>query len=98
VNTIDRVTADPQINHRGMVIDLVSDDGRRAKVMGDPIFMRESRRASHTFPPAAGEHTEIVLKELLGMSATEINALIARGSAFARDGVTAEKLTSQGAG
>jgi CoA:oxalate CoA-transferase len=84
VNTIDRVTIDPQIKHRGMVLDLASDDGRRAQVMGDPIFMQESRRTSHTFPPAAGEHTEAVLSELLDLSADEINELIASKSAFVR--------------
>jgi len=95
VNTIDRVTADPQIKHRGMVIELANDDGRRAQVIGDPIFMQESRRTSHTFPPAAGEHTEIVLKELLGLSADEINALIASGSAFVREDIASGNLATR---
>lgn len=95
VNTIDRVTVDPQIKHRGMVIELASGDGRRAEVMGDPIFMQESRRTSHTFPPAAGEHTEIVLKELLGLSADEINALIASGSAFVREDIASGNLATR---
>ena len=98
VNTIDRVTVDPQIKHRGMVIELVSGDGRRAEVMGDPIFMQESRRTSHTFPPASGEHTELVLKELLGLSADEVNALIASGSAFVREGIASGNLAAQGIG
>ncbi len=88
VNTVDRVAVDPQIRHRGMVLDLASEDGRQAQVMGDPIFMKESRRSSHTFPPAAGEHTEAILRELLGMNADEIDAMIASKSAFVREKVT----------
>src|SRR5690606_4622671 len=33
VNTLDRVIADPQVNHREMVIDLKSKDGRHARVI-----------------------------------------------------------------
>jgi CoA:oxalate CoA-transferase len=84
VNTVDRVVADPQINHRGMVLELESDDGRRARVMGDPLFLQESRRTSHSFPPVAGEHTEAVLGNVLGLGHDEIAALIAAGAAFVR--------------
>ena len=66
VNTIDRVVADPQIQHRDMVIDLATEDGRRIEVMGDPFFMQESRRQSHSFPPVAGENTAAILSEVLG--------------------------------
>jgi crotonobetainyl-CoA:carnitine CoA-transferase CaiB-like acyl-CoA transferase len=80
VNTLDRVVADPQIAHRGMVIELTSADGRRARVMGDPFFLETSRREGHTFPPAAGEHTAAVLGEVLGLGRDEIAALIEVGA------------------
>jgi crotonobetainyl-CoA:carnitine CoA-transferase CaiB-like acyl-CoA transferase len=80
VNTIDRVTADPQIRHRGMVIELAAEDGRRIEVMGDPFFMQETRRRSHSFPPVAGENTAAILGELLALGSEEIGRLIDGGA------------------
>jgi crotonobetainyl-CoA:carnitine CoA-transferase CaiB-like acyl-CoA transferase len=79
VNTIDRVAADPQIRHRGMVFELAAGDGRRVRVMGDPLFMAESRRAQYGYPPAAGENSTEVLGEVLGLSADEIARLTEAG-------------------
>jgi crotonobetainyl-CoA:carnitine CoA-transferase CaiB-like acyl-CoA transferase len=80
VNTIDRVAADPQIRHRGMVLALEAEDGRRIEVMGDPFFMQETRRRSHSYPPIAGEHTTAILGELLGLGSEEIASLIDSGA------------------
>jgi crotonobetainyl-CoA:carnitine CoA-transferase CaiB-like acyl-CoA transferase len=80
VNTIDRVVADPQIRHRGMVIELEADDGRRMAVMGDPFFMQETRRRCHSFPPIAGENTAAILGELLGLGSGEVASLIESGA------------------
>ena len=79
VNTIDRVAADPQIRHRGMVAELAADDGRQVRVMGDPLFMQESRRPHSTYPPAAGEHSVEVLRDVLGLAAEEIDRLTRAG-------------------
>jgi len=80
VNGIDRVVADPQIAHRGMVLELAAGDGRRTRVMGDPFFMQESRRRQHSFPPVAGEHTHAVLREVLGLDEGEIAGLMEAGA------------------
>jgi CoA:oxalate CoA-transferase len=80
VNTVDRVAADPQIAHRGMVVELRAEDGRRIEVMGDPFFMQETRRRSHSFPPIAGENTAAILGELLGLGGKEIANLIDSGA------------------
>ena len=80
VNTLDRVAADPQILHRGMVVELRAEDGRRVEVMGDPFFMQETRRRSYSFPPIAGENTAAILGELLGLGGTEIASLIDSGA------------------
>jgi len=85
VNTIDRVVVDPQIVHRGMVTELASRDGRRARVMGDPMFLQEARRQSHAFPPASGEHTRAILAEVLGLGGDEIAGLIATGAVTATE-------------
>jgi crotonobetainyl-CoA:carnitine CoA-transferase CaiB-like acyl-CoA transferase len=85
VNTVDRVVVDPQIVHRGMVRELEGGDGRRARVMGDPMFLRDARRRSHAFPPASGEHTKAVLGEVLGLAGDEIARLIATGAVTASE-------------
>jgi crotonobetainyl-CoA:carnitine CoA-transferase CaiB-like acyl-CoA transferase len=75
VNTVDRVVADPQIRHREMIVELASEDGRRARVMGDPMVFQEAPRPRVTYPPASGEHTADVLSEVLGLDAAEIERL-----------------------
>lgn len=84
VNTLDRVVSDPQITHRGMVMELVSDDGRRARVVGDPIFFQEAPRPTPHFPPAAGEDTFAVLSDVLGLREEEIEIMLKSGAVRAR--------------
>lgn len=84
VNTLDRVAADPQINHRQMIVELAAEDGRRVRVVGNPMKFAESQRQYNTYPPAAGEHTEAVLKEILNLSQGEIDGLVEAGAVAAR--------------
>lgn len=80
VNTVDRVVADPQLNHRGMFTDLASPDGRKVRVVGNPMKLSESHREHDTYPPAAGEHTADVLKTILDMTDADVAALSASGA------------------
>jgi CoA:oxalate CoA-transferase len=80
VNTLGQVVADPQIVHRGMVTELAAPDGRRARVMGNPIALAAASKAEARFPPRLGEDTAEVLCELLGLSATELQALRQSGA------------------
>ena len=76
VNTIAQVVTDPQIEHRGMVTELAAPDGRRARVMGDPIVFADAPAAESRFPPRLGEHTAEVLREVLGLPKGEIEDLV----------------------
>jgi crotonobetainyl-CoA:carnitine CoA-transferase CaiB-like acyl-CoA transferase len=76
VNTLDRVVSDPQIRHRNMVLELESDDGRRAGVMGNPIKFSDSAAEEKNYPRALGADTAAVLGELLNLSDTDIAELI----------------------
>jgi len=82
VNTIDRVFEDPQVQARGMKVDLphpVAGDGtvpliaNPVKFSGTPVHYRHA-------PPMLGQHTDEVLAEVLGMSEAEIAAEKAKGA------------------
>ncbi len=79
VNGLDQVVADRQIAHRGMVTELAAPDGRRARVMGNPIAMADAPAVAHRFPPRLGEDAAEVLRDLLGMSAEQVDELLRKG-------------------
>jgi crotonobetainyl-CoA:carnitine CoA-transferase CaiB-like acyl-CoA transferase len=77
INTIDRALAEPQVLHRDMVIALAGDDtDQRARVVGNPIKMKNETRKKHRFPPRLGADTRYVLGDVLSYSAERITALI----------------------
>ncbi|MGF7160802.1 crotonobetainyl-CoA:carnitine CoA-transferase CaiB-like acyl-CoA transferase [Rhodoligotrophos appendicifer] len=80
VNTLDRVMVDPQIQHREMVMHLHSEDGREARVMGNPMVFKDARANEITYPPALGENTFDVLQDMLGMNAEELTELVKCGA------------------
>lgn len=84
VSTLDRVMVDPQIAHRGMIVELAGKDERRARVIGDPIFFKEAKRPVPSYPPASGEDTATVLRDVLDLGESEIQALIGNGAVQAR--------------
>jgi len=80
VNNIDQVFADPQVLARGMKIEMEhAGTGVRLPMIGSPIKMSETPPSYRRAPPTCGEHTDEVLKVLLGLSAAEIAALRDRG-------------------
>lgn len=85
VNTIDRVVEDPQIAHREMVLELEAGDGRKARVMGDPIKMSEAARDRHTYPPALGANSASILRDVLALPEAEIRDLLAAGAVLSPD-------------
>ena len=80
VNTLDRVMIDPQVAHREMVVELDNGDGKRARVIGDPILFKEAGRPARSYPPASGEHSAAVLADTLGLGEDEIKDLIDSGA------------------
>ena len=79
VNSLAQVVDDPQMRHRGMVRQLAAPDGRRARVMGNPIALADAPDVEARFPPRLGEDTSAILGELLGLSSGEIGDLAAKG-------------------
>ncbi len=77
VNTLDKVFADPQVQHRGMHITLPYGEaaGGKIELIGNPIKYSKTPVAYDRAPPKMGEHTEQVLEELLDLSPAEVAAL-----------------------
>lgn len=78
INTIDRALAEPQVIHRGMILELKGEDEeQRTRVIGNPIKMRDSGRSEHGYPPRLGGDTRGVLKDILGYDEAHIDKMVA---------------------
>jgi crotonobetainyl-CoA:carnitine CoA-transferase CaiB-like acyl-CoA transferase len=76
VNTIDRAFADPQVQARGMRIDLphpLAGEGT-VPLIANPVKLSGTPVRYRYAPPTLGQHTDEVLAEILGLSADEIAA------------------------
>jgi crotonobetainyl-CoA:carnitine CoA-transferase CaiB-like acyl-CoA transferase len=72
INTLDKVYADPQVEARGAVERITRSDGASVRLAANPLRMSGTPPAARAAPPLLGEHTDAVLRELLGASADDI--------------------------
>ena len=79
VNTVGEALADPQVLARKMVVDQRNALGEY-RVLGNPIKSTAQEDAQFGPPPQLGEHTDLVLREILGKSAEDIDGLRQRGA------------------
>ncbi len=79
IHTIDKVFADPQVQHLGMAADVDSRERGRSQIVAQAIQMSRSNWSVRRPPPGAGEHTAEVLEEV-GYSAGEVEQLAAAGA------------------
>jgi crotonobetainyl-CoA:carnitine CoA-transferase CaiB-like acyl-CoA transferase len=63
VNTLEETFADPQLRHRGMLVEMDTPTGRSV-VIGTPLKLSETPASLRTPPPRFGEHTDDVLATL----------------------------------
>jgi len=75
INTVDMALSDPQVLARNMVVETTHRSGEKMKLLGTPIKMSPAGEPQFTPPPALGEQTEQVLKDLLNISPLEIKQL-----------------------
>ena len=75
IYTVDKAVADPQVVSRKMVVDIDSPHVGRTKDVGSPIKVSGVDQVKYAHPPALGEHTEQILKDILGYSKENIAAL-----------------------
>ena len=81
VNDIGEVFADEQILHRGMKISVADEDaqGGAVDLIGNPIKMSATPVSYRRPPPSLGQHTDEVLKDVLGMDDAELQRLRKEG-------------------
>ncbi|MCW8127349.1 CaiB/BaiF CoA transferase family protein [Microbulbifer halophilus] len=80
INNLDQVFADPQVQARGMVVEQPHPRAGSVKTVRNPALFSESPLEYEQGPPVLGEHTEAVLRELLGKSDEEIRQLKEAGA------------------
>jgi crotonobetainyl-CoA:carnitine CoA-transferase CaiB-like acyl-CoA transferase len=75
IYAIDKVFADPQVEHLGLVQEIETGDARgRLRVIGQPVVLARTPSELVAAPPECGEHTEEVLGEF-GFTPDEVSAL-----------------------
>jgi crotonobetainyl-CoA:carnitine CoA-transferase CaiB-like acyl-CoA transferase len=81
INKLDQVFDDPQTRARGMEIAMPhpAAGGAPVKMIGSPIKMSETPVEYRHTPPMLGQHTDEVLRELLGLDDAELAALREKG-------------------
>lgn len=80
LHTIDQALSHPQSVANGMVVEVEGPDGRPLKLLGSPFKVGSGPNHATQRPPLLGEHSEDVLRELLGLGAAQVAALRAQGA------------------
>jgi formyl-CoA transferase len=79
IYSIDKVFADPQVQHLGMAQSVTRKDKSKMRLLGQAISLSRTPSRLAARPPELGEHTDAVLKEF-GFGAREIAKLRKAGA------------------
>ncbi len=75
INRLNEVFADPQVQHRGMRIDLPHPSAGSVPLVASPIRLSASPLEYAAPPPLLGQHTNEILQQLLGLPDEELGRL-----------------------
>ncbi len=75
VRAVSEALEDRQLDARSMIETVEHVSAGAIRVLGVPIKLSDTPGAVRSAPPALGQHTEQILQEDCGLSATEIEAL-----------------------
>ncbi len=81
INDLEQVFKDPQVKARGMELEMdhPAMGKNPVRLIANPIRMSGAGTEYRYAPPTLGQHTDEVLKEILGLDAEEIAGLRQRG-------------------
>ena len=79
INDIAHALADPQVDARGLRIDLAHPLAGHVPMVANPIKMSATPASYELPPPLLGEHTARVLSEYAGVDEIQLNTLKSKG-------------------
>ncbi len=79
INTLADVFADPQVQARGLKVDMPHPVAGSVSLVANPMRFSATPVEYRSAPPALGEHTGQILRETLGLSGAEIDGLRSAG-------------------
>jgi len=79
INNIAQVVEHPQVKARGSLVEMNHPRAGKVQMVGAPVRLSETPGSVRTPSPMLGEHTEQVLRELLGMDQQTVTALRDKG-------------------
>ena len=80
VNDLEHALNDIQVQARNMVVTVAHPEGGEVQMTGNPVKMSASDEDTYSPPPLLGQHTDEVLRDLLGKSESDILALRTAGT------------------
>ena len=75
INNLKQVFEEPQVVARGMRIELEHPTAGKVPLVASPMRFSATALEHKRPPPTLGQHTDEILRELLGMDAAEVAAL-----------------------
>lgn len=79
INDLAQVFADPQVQARGLRVELPNSLGSHTPQVASPLRLSQTPVDYHLAPPLLGEHSEAILQRLLGLDAGQVAELRAAG-------------------
>jgi CoA:oxalate CoA-transferase len=79
INNMKEICEDPNITYRNMLVDIDQPGAGKMKIVGSPINLSETPGEVYAPAPLLGQHSEEVLREILGYSDEEIERLKKEG-------------------
>ena len=80
INDIAQVVEHPQVKARGSVVEVEHPRMGKVRVIGPAARLSETPASVRSASPLMGQHTDEVLREVLGLSAAEVAELRAAGA------------------
>jgi crotonobetainyl-CoA:carnitine CoA-transferase CaiB-like acyl-CoA transferase len=79
INTLEQVFADPQVQARKCVVEMPHASGQTVKVIANPVRLSGTPAEYRLPPPTLGQHTDEILRDMLGIGDPELADLRSKG-------------------